>query len=136
MAGDRIEMAENAFLMMHAPWTVVMGNADELRAEANRLEKLTDSYIGTYASRRNLSADEVGELLADETWLSAAEAVEAGFADEVLAVPAVAATVAQGRFRHTPAALLSKDLYKPPAPKWRLAAAERESRLTEIRRGA
>ena len=71
-----------------------------------------------------------------ETWFSAAEAVEAGFADEVLAVPAIAASVARGRFLHTPAALLSKDIYEPPAPKWRLAAAERELRLTEILRGA
>ncbi len=136
MAGDRIEMAENAFLMLHAPMTVVAGNAAEFRSVADTLEKLTDSYAGTYASRRNLSVDEVGELLADETWLSATEAVEAGFADEVLAVPAVAASIAKGRFRHTPAALLSNDLYQPPPPKWRLAAAERESRLTEIRRGA
>ena len=136
MAGDRIEMAENAFLMIHAPWTVAMGNADELRSVAKTLEKLADSYAGTYASRRKLSADEVGEMLADETWLNASEAVEAGFADEVLAVPAVAASVARGRYQHTPAALLSRETYEPPAPKWRLAAAERKTRLTELRRGA
>ena len=132
MAGDRIEMAENAFLMVHEPMTLTMGNASEHRSVADILENLTDSYVNTYANRRNLSTDEVAKLLAGETWLSASEAVEAGFADEVLAVPAIAASIAKGRFSKTPASLLSDDTYKRPPSTPRRDLAERRMRKLQV----
>jgi ATP-dependent protease ClpP protease subunit len=136
MAGDRIEIAENARIMIHEAWVIIGGNADDLRAEADVLDGISGDYAKTYARRRGLEPDEVRALMKTETWFLSAEAVAAGFADEVLAVPAVAASIAKGRFQHTPAALLSTELYQPPPPKWRLAAAERETLLTQLRKGA
>ena len=123
MAGDRIEMADNAFLMVHAPWLLTAGNARELRTSADLLDTLTLSYVDTYANRRGLDKGVVANLLWDETWLSADEAIEAGFADEVLAVPAIAASVSQGRYERTPASLIGNRQHTP-----RRDAAERRMR--------
>ena len=132
MAGDRIEMAENSTMMIHAPFTIAVGDAKELRKTADVLEGLTDQFISTYATRRGIPADKVAGVIWDETWLSAQEAVDIGFADEVLATPAIAASqIAQGRYRHTPAALLNSErVYTPPPPEWRVAASQRERDLT------
>jgi len=91
MAGTTITMPENTFLMVHNPWTFAMGNADELRDMADVLDKISASLVGTYVARTGKSEDEIKQMLADETWLTAAEAVEAGFADEVEAIFKVAA---------------------------------------------
>lgn len=91
MAGTTITMPENTFLMVHNPWTFAMGNADELRDMADVLDKISSSLVGTYVARTGKSEDEIKQMLADETWLTATEAVEAGFADEVEAILKVAA---------------------------------------------
>lgn len=91
MAGTKIVMPENTFLMIHNPWTFAMGNADELRDMADVLDKIGSSLVSTYVARTGKSEDDIKAMLADETWLTAAEAVEAGFADEVQANLKVAA---------------------------------------------
>lgn len=130
MAGDKIIMAANSTIMIHPPMTVAIGDAKEFRSVAERLEGITDQYIDTYANRRNLDRSEVAEKIWAETWMRGQEAVDAGFADEVIETPAIAASIAQGRYRHTPAALLSTGkVYQPPPPKWRVAAAQRDRDL-------
>jgi len=62
-----------------------------LRDMADVLDKISASLVGTYVARTGKSEDEIKQMLADETWLTAAEAVEAGFADEVEAILKVAA---------------------------------------------
>jgi ATP-dependent Clp endopeptidase proteolytic subunit ClpP len=83
MAGDKIVMPENAFMMVHNPWAVTKGNAEELREFADVLDKIGASLVATYVARTGKSEDEIKTLLADETYLTAAEAKELGFADEV-----------------------------------------------------
>lgn len=89
MAGDTIEMPENTFMMIHNPWTFAAGDADDLREQADLLDKISDSLTTTYARRTGKSAEEIQTLLAAETWFTAQEAVDAGFATSVL--PAFAA---------------------------------------------
>lgn len=83
MAGDKIKMPRNAFMMVHNPWMFAAGNADELRDAADVLDKIGNALAGTYASRTGKTVEEVRKMLSEDTWLSAEEAVEAGFADEV-----------------------------------------------------
>lgn len=92
MAGDKIVMPENAFLMVHNPMGGVFGNAQEMRDWADTLDKIAASLIGIYVSRTGKSEDEIKSLLDAETWLTASEAVEMGFADEVLAEMKIAAS--------------------------------------------
>jgi ATP-dependent Clp protease, protease subunit len=83
MAGDKIVMPENAFMMIHNPINFAYGNADEMREMADILDKIGASLVGTYVARTGLPEDEVKALLDAETWLNAEEAVAKGFADEI-----------------------------------------------------
>ena len=84
MAGDEIRMPSNALMMIHDPWTMAVGGADDLRDEADRLDKVTSALVNTYADRSGMDRERVRELMAAETWLTASEAVEFGLADIVL----------------------------------------------------
>lgn len=84
MAGDEIVMLPGAMMMVHKPWTIAAGNADELGRAVEMLEKTCESMIPVYASRTGLSEEKIEELLAAETWMTAAEAVELGFATEAV----------------------------------------------------
>lgn len=83
MAGDKIVMPENAFMMVHNPMGGVFGNAQEMRDWADTLDKIAASLIGIYVARTGKSEDEVKALLDAETWMTATEAKALGFADEV-----------------------------------------------------
>ena len=92
MAGDTIEMPENSFMMVHNPWGFAVGGASDMRDTADMLDKLGTSLASTYAKRTGKSAEEITALLDAETWMSAAEAVDAGFATAVISeVPVKAA---------------------------------------------
>lgn len=83
MAGDEIRIAEGSRFMIHDPWTIVMGSADDLRAEADVLEGLKSDLIDIYAARTEQSRDDLSDWMTVETWLSAREAVDKGFADSM-----------------------------------------------------
>jgi ATP-dependent Clp protease protease subunit len=83
MAGDTVTMPRNAMLMLHSPWAAAVGNANDLRATAEDLDRVRESMIAIYADRSGKSRDEVVQILDSETWYTAEEAVAAGFADEV-----------------------------------------------------
>lgn len=83
LAGETVTMAENAMFMIHDPWTVSIGNSVDLRKDADLLDKVKDSIIATYATRAGIDKDAVAKAMSDETYYSATEAVEAGFADKV-----------------------------------------------------
>lgn len=102
MAGDEIEMAENAMLMIHKAWTWMAGNADDFRKEAGVLDKFDDTLADTYVARSKQDKEKVLQMLADETWLTAKEAVELGFADTIGTPLNIAANVKPGRFAKMP----------------------------------
>ncbi len=83
MAGDRIIMPKNAMMMVHHPLTIGWGNAKEFRDIADTLDQIAESIIATYIEKTNLPHDKIVELMDNETWMSAREAVDLGFADEV-----------------------------------------------------
>lgn len=90
MAGDQITMPENAMMMVHRPWGIQGGDADEMRRYAELLDKVESNLVSAYTKKTGLSDEEVREMLAAETWFTGPEAVERGFADQ-LAEPLTAA---------------------------------------------
>lgn len=82
MAGDEVRMADNALIMIHNPWTVSMGDADDLRADADLLDKMSAAITSAY-SRSQYSAEELKDLMDAETWMTAQEAFDAGFIDQI-----------------------------------------------------
>ena len=84
MAGDTVQMAENATFMIHNPWTWVLGDAEELRKEAAVLDTLKTTLISTYQRKTDLSPEEISTLMDAETWMTAEEALEKGFINAVV----------------------------------------------------
>uniref|UniRef100_UPI0012FFE689 ClpP-like prohead protease/major capsid protein fusion protein n=2 Tax=Escherichia coli TaxID=562 RepID=UPI0012FFE689 len=89
MAGDPIIMPENAFMMIHKPWGVSGGDANDMRDYADLLDKVEGVLLPAYAQKTGKTTDEIAAMLADETWMSGAECLAHGFADQV--TPAVKA---------------------------------------------
>jgi len=104
MAGETVQMASNALLMIHAPWTFTEGDADELRDTADVLDLHAEAMVSGYAEKSGKPRAEILKIMKAETWLTAEEAVAAGFADEVIA-PAEMAALARfdlTKFKHAP----------------------------------
>lgn len=90
MAADHIIMPENALMMIHNPWTVSIGNAEELRKDADLLDTIKRTLLTAYV-RSAMTDDEISQMMDAETWLTGADAVEMGFADELEEEVAMAA---------------------------------------------
>jgi ATP-dependent Clp endopeptidase proteolytic subunit ClpP len=114
MAGDRIEIGSNAMIMIHNAWSLAAGDAKELRAQADILEKASTSIAQTYTERTGKTLEDITAMMDAETWLSAEDSLEHGFAD---ALQEQSDAGAQSRTRHnlkafkfknTPAALQSE----------------------------
>lgn len=82
MAGSKVTMNDNALMMIHQPWSVAIGNAAEMRKQADTLDTITTSLVASYQWHSTLSADEIIALLSAETWMTADEAVAGGFATD------------------------------------------------------
>ena len=83
-AGDVIKMAESAYFMIHDPSTVAWGTIDEIKKVLDMLKVIKSGLLDVYQTRTGLPLDKLSKLLSDETWLSAKEAKELGFVDEVV----------------------------------------------------
>lgn len=84
MAGKTIKGRSNTMLMIHKGWTWARGNADELRKVADMLEKIDTAADETYMKKFNGTKEELLSLIGNETYLTAEEALEKGFYDEVI----------------------------------------------------
>ena len=94
MAGDRILMHPVAYMMIHNPWTIAMGDAKELRKTAKTLDVISEGLISAYETRTGKDRDELKRMLEAETWMSAGTCVEEGFADGIYGAEAGAAASA------------------------------------------
>ena len=83
-AGDTVRMPKNALFMIHNPSTIAMGDSEEMRKQADVLEKYKNSITETYLQKVNIDKEKLSELMDNETWLSAEEALKYGFIDEII----------------------------------------------------
>lgn len=85
MSGDTINIAENALVMVHAPWSYAVGNSADMRTTADLLDKYAEAMATSYASKTGKSAEECYALLSDgiDHWYSAEEAKNFGFVDNI-----------------------------------------------------
>ena len=93
MAGDKIVMPENAMMMIHDPWSMAIGNAEEMRKTADVMDKIKESLVMAYMGKCNLPEDEVRQMMSDETWMNGNDAAEMGFCDECTKPMKMAASV-------------------------------------------
>src|SRR5215831_21040598 len=97
MVGHKIFVRSNANMMIHLPSGLVVGNADDMRKMAGALDTVTESMINIYARRSGQTRESLRDMLAAETWMTAEQAVEHGFADEVRGVVKAAAMLGENR---------------------------------------
>jgi ATP-dependent Clp protease protease subunit len=83
MAGDTIVNSPVATWMVHNPWTVAVGSADEMRKTADVLDLEAKTLAETYAKKTGASVEDMLALMSTETWMGAQDAVAQGFADKV-----------------------------------------------------
>ena len=83
MAGDEILISPVAYMMIHNPWSMAVGDAKEMRKTAKTLDEITEGLITAYQQRTGKSRDQLKRMLENETWMSAQTCVDEGFADGV-----------------------------------------------------
>ena len=71
-------------VMFFNAWTCAIGDADDLRKAADDMEKITQPSVEIYTSVSNLDADEIKSMMDAETWIDADEALDYGFATEII----------------------------------------------------
>ena len=85
MAGDTVQIARAGFLMIHNAWVMAVGNRNDLREYADTLEPFDRAMADIYAARTGQETKAMAKLMDAETWIGGSDAVEDGFADELLA---------------------------------------------------
>jgi ATP-dependent protease ClpP protease subunit len=97
MVGHKIYIRANATMMIHLPMAIGIGNADDMRTVAAALDSVTESMLNLYTKRTGQERESIRSLMSAETWFSAQQAVDKGFADEVRGVVKAAAVVGEKR---------------------------------------
>ena len=83
MAADKITIASTGRMMIHEVSTSVQGDAATIRKAADLAEQLSVEIANIYAERTGKPSAEIREMMKKETWISAKDAVENKFADEI-----------------------------------------------------
>jgi len=83
IAANRVEMADGAFFMIHNAWGVGMGEAKDMRALAELLDKMGANIRADYAAKTGKTDEQLQAWMDAETWFTAAEALENGFVDGI-----------------------------------------------------
>lgn len=76
LAGDKVVIPSNAYMMIHKPWSYSMGNANELREQADMLDKIEEGIINVYSEnlKEGIDIEDVKEMVNNETWLTGEDA--------------------------------------------------------------
>lgn len=104
MAGDRVEMAPTAYMMIHNAATIAMGNVRDMQQAAEMLAEVDRGIRTVYALKTGKSERELSEMMDAETWMSAPKALEDGFCDAICyadSAPAATAAVDAAGHCHT-----------------------------------
>lgn len=107
-ACDELKIDANSFLMLHLPWTMTMGNAIDLRKEAEVLDQYKDALIAIYRKKFDMWDDGIEKMLAAETWILGDSASLFGLKAEVIPTAEpfrIAASLKMPKFKNLPKAL-------------------------------
>ncbi|MBG2802683.1 Clp protease ClpP [Proteus mirabilis] len=149
MVGDTVIMPKNAMMMIHKPWGVSWGDANDMREYADLLDKLENVLIPAYVAKTGKTTEEMTAMLEQETWLDGDECVEHGFADKVIEPVKAMASLTSKRieeFSSMPSAIKNQITPKnttsstqqpnpapPPAPQPNVSYADEQVRLNGIK---
>jgi ATP-dependent Clp protease, protease subunit len=143
LAGDEIQAQDTAYMMIHNPmysFFLATLNAEDMLKLASELEIFKSGILDAYQNRTGLDREELSRMCTDETWMTAAQAKELGFIDEVISAgqsaiqPGENITNQLRNYHNVPSALLNaatKEKTEPDEPQTdpeleRMAAELRE----------
>lgn len=81
LAADEVRIADGGMFMIHQAWSIAFGNSEDMLSMADLLEKIDDSLVATYEKETGQSAEQLREWMKAETWFTAQESIDYGFAD-------------------------------------------------------
>ena len=84
MAGNTVNISPTAQLMIHKASVIGAGNADDFEHEAKVLNGIDESIASAYELKTGMKQEDLLQMMASETWLNAKEAVDKGFADNIM----------------------------------------------------
>lgn len=87
MACEEIEITPNGYMMLHNPYMSFEGDDEAFAKQSDLLKNVKGNMVAAYAERSGKSVEEIEKLLKSETYLTAAQAVESGFANRITATP-------------------------------------------------
>lgn len=80
MAADELVMNTGAMMMVHEAWTIAMGSKAEMQKTVDMMAKLDNSLLDIYMTKAKCTREEMEQFVVNETWFTASEAIELGFA--------------------------------------------------------
>ena len=83
LSADKVYMAQNSFIMIHNPKMGVFGEETDIEAKLEMMKKTKTQIMNIYKEKTGLDDERLSNMMDDETWLTADEASELGFVDEV-----------------------------------------------------
>jgi ATP-dependent Clp protease, protease subunit len=109
LAGDRVVIPSNAFLMIHKPWSWTIGNSNDFRKMADDLDRIETGIMNVYKEnlKEGIDIETIQELVDAETWLNGEEA-EKYFNIEVVEAKDVAACASDyfDKYNKTPSKIV------------------------------
>lgn len=95
LAGNRVEMSENSLFLVHNAWTVSMGNAEDMRHTADDLDQFDNRLVAIYKKKTGKNISEIKDLMKEERWIDAKEALSFGFIDSIFKPLQAAASITE-----------------------------------------
>lgn len=104
LAGGIVKSSARALMMIHDPWMMTMGNAEQLRSDADLLDKTAAELRQIYQTKSGMSEADITAIMSADTWLSSEEALNAKLIDEVIddAAPAKEIDASVGALYNAP----------------------------------
>ena len=91
LAGDKVEMADAALMMIHDPSGMASGTSEDMRKMADALDQHAEVLVGVYAKKTGRSTESIRAAMKAETWFTTAEAIQFGLVDKPIKQLAMAA---------------------------------------------
>ncbi|WP_262316417.1 head maturation protease, ClpP-related [Lacticaseibacillus parakribbianus] len=95
MAGKTVNISPTGALMIHRASTVAQGNTDDMNQAKTMLDQVDQTIVPAYVAKTGKTEGEILDLMVKESWITAKQAVDWGFADSIMfddAKPQVAAS--------------------------------------------
>lgn len=132
LAADDVVMADGGFFMIHNAWTMAMGNAADLNETAALLDKVDATIVADYQRKTGKPAEQIAQWMADTTWFTAQEALDAGFVDRIEEGQKAAKNQWNlDAYGNAPAALKNQEQEEEPEAEFDRTALERRLSLLE-----